>query len=107
MAEEAGENGAGNVDQYRGGAEKDRLHRIKADERVAFFENQKNNPAGQWNTGEGGGDVGGQTAGRRSCHWFGCWIGDWRHWRGRIWVGRLRHGVSYTNWRRLCQLRKP
>src|SRR5438045_1256857 len=105
MAEEAGENGAGNVDQNPGGAEQDRLHRVKADEGIAFFEKQKNDPAHQRNTRESGGDVRGQTAGCRSCHWLGWWIGGRRHRRGEVRVGRLRHGFSYTNWRRLCQLR--
>jgi hypothetical protein len=52
-------NDQGNdIEEKPNSTEKDRLHRVKADEFVSLFENEKNNPTDEWNAGESSGYVG-------------------------------------------------
>ncbi len=51
-------NRGNDIEQKPGQPKDDRLHRVKAHERVVFFQNEKYNTADQRNTGERGGDIG-------------------------------------------------
>ena len=50
------------IEQKPGQPKDDRLHRIKTHERVVFFQNEKDDAADQWNTGERGRDIGRQPS---------------------------------------------
>src|SRR5207248_11632085 len=88
-------NGRNNVKKKPPATKDDRLHGVKPDEAVSFFENVENDATDQWDTGDGCSYVRRQT--RRSGCSFYFRFRTGRRWRlGRIdWIGHDLHTQTW------------